>query len=94
MKNEKKPTGWAISVEVTEFFKDYCDATGQLYLRAQEAAMVIWPYLPADVRERALLQSGGLIPKIDPKFWHERLKELNIGAIPDADDGAGKPKRT
>lgn len=76
--NKRAKTGWDISTEVTEYFKDYCDSIGMSYFKAQEAAMFIWAFLPPRVRELAILQVGGKIPQVDSEFWKLYLEGLNL----------------
>ena len=91
--SKKAKTGWDISVEITEYFKDYCSACGQPLHKAQEAAMLIWTFLPAEVQRLALFQAGGKIPKLDESFWKEFLNKLGIESIFDTQSPSEKPKK-
>lgn len=69
-------TGWPLSVDVTDRFRDYCDKTGTEYARSQEGAMIVWLYLPAAAQRLACLQAAGVVPALDREFWEKYLEGL------------------
>lgn len=64
--NEKVQLGWKIPKSVLEKFRVYCVEVGSNYQDTTAAAMVVWPYLPAEVQRRAQLEASG---KSQKKFW-------------------------
>ena len=70
MKDFKKKvkTGWPIPEPVKESFVLFCAEKGTLAQEDCAAALLIFQYLPAQVREEARLEAKGA-RAIDKNFW-------------------------
>lgn len=90
-KNMQKLTlGWRISRDVKDDFTDFCAKVGSLVQEDCSGALVIWPYLPAQIREWARLEAKGL-PAVDKKFWIDFQKGLELGLAAQANIQQKKP---
>ena len=68
MKKETTKPGWNIPVDVRDSFTAFCAEVGTIAQEDCAGALLIWPYLPAQLREQAKLQAKGNAP-IDKKWW-------------------------
>ena len=66
----KIPLGWEVPPEIKDLFRDWCIDNGLVVQNDCAGALVIWPYLPSAIRERAKLQAKG-VAAIDEKFWNQ-----------------------
>lgn len=67
---EKSQLGWKVYTFVKDSFRDFCIENGLVVQDDCAGALVIWPYLPAAIRERAKIQANG-IESIDKEFWEQ-----------------------
>jgi len=74
---DKSQTNWLIPIEVKEDFTTFCNKSGTIAQDDCAGALVIWQYLPAQIRERAKLEAKG-IQAIDKDFWAEFRKVLDF----------------
>lgn len=76
--DEKITTGWRVPAKIKESFVEFCAQVGALAQEDCAGALVIWPYLPAAVREQAKLEAKG-IAAVDKKFWEQFRAGLELG---------------
>jgi hypothetical protein len=65
---EKFALGWRITNQVKDKFTEFCDSINHGYEDDCSAALMIWRYLPAQIREWAVLEAKG-VQQVDEKFW-------------------------
>ena len=68
--DEHVQLGWKVPLEVRENFTKFSNKTGTLIQEDCAGALMIWPYLPAEVREQAKLAAKGLV-EVEPAFWED-----------------------
>jgi len=73
-----KPVGWRVADDVKDVFTDFCKAVGANYEDSCAGALVIWQYLPAQIREWAILEAKGQ-PAVDREFWLDFAAGLQLG---------------
>jgi hypothetical protein len=78
---KKKPelikTGWNIPENVRDEFAAFCTKVGSRIQEDCAGALVIWPYLPPQIREQAKLASKGEA-QVDEIFWHNFRTGLEL----------------
>jgi hypothetical protein len=89
---EKVQTGWIIPVKIKESFVTFCAEKGALAQEDCAGALVIWQYLPAQIREWAKLEAKGL-PSIDKKFWEQFRHGLELGLQAQVNIQPNKPAK-
>jgi hypothetical protein len=78
-KNEEKiKTGWPIPVSVKESFVNFCAKVGCLAQEDCAGALLIWQYLPAQIREKARLEAKNA-RLMDEDFWQQFSSGLELG---------------
>jgi hypothetical protein len=78
-KNDKKiKTGWLIPVGIKDLFVNFCAEKGNIAQEDCAGALLIWQYLPAQVREQARLEAKG-VQAIDKKFWKQFCSGVELG---------------
>ncbi len=77
-KKDKVTAGWPIPPEVKESFVEFCAEKGNLAQEDCAGALVIWQYLPAQIREWARVEAKGR-PAVDPAFWDDFRRGLELG---------------
>jgi len=78
MKSDKTPAGWPIPKSVKQEFINFCNSKGSMIQEDCAGALMIWRFLPAQIREWAKLEAKG-IPAVDPKFWEDFEYGLRLG---------------
>ena len=71
-KETTKP-GWNIPVDIKEQFSSFCSKVGSVAQEDCSGALMIWQYLPPQIRERAKLEAKG-VNAIDKEFWEAFCK--------------------
>lgn len=66
--DEISQTGWRISRETREKFVVWCDSMGTKAQDDCAGALVVWPFLPSSIRERAKMVAKEIIPH-DDDYW-------------------------
>jgi hypothetical protein len=77
---EKTQPGWQIPSTVKEHFDTFCVHVGHVAQEDCAGALILWPRMPAQIREWAKLEAKN-DPQVEPVFW-ARLEKLIVGAIP------------
>lgn len=78
-KNEEKTkTGWPIPMSIKDSFVNFCAEMGNLAQEDCAGALLIWQYLPAQIRESARLEAKG-IRAVDKRFWKHFQTGLELG---------------
>ena len=90
---EKIQTGWQVPVSCKDSFTEFCDRVGSLVQEDCAGALVIWQYLPAQLRELAKLQAKGLV-EVDQKFWDQFHQGLELGIQAQSNIPPQKPDKT
>ncbi len=75
---EKTNTGWPIPTTIKESFSNFCADKGTIAQEDCAGALLIYQYLPAQVREQARLEAKGL-QSIDKKFWKKFCEGVELG---------------
>lgn len=75
---EKVKTGWLIPIPVKESFVAFSAEKGTVAQEDCAGALLIWQYLPAQIREEARLEAKG-VHSIDKKFWEQFCQGLELG---------------
>ena len=75
---EKVTAGWPVPVEAKRSFTEFCAKSGSLAQEDCAGALVMWQYLPAQIREWARLEAKG-IPSVDKEFWRAFEAGLQAG---------------
>jgi hypothetical protein len=60
--------GLRIPHNIYEKYTEFCDGVGGRYQDELCGAMLVWQYLPGEIRDRAKRQSLGTMP-FDKAFW-------------------------
>jgi hypothetical protein len=90
---EKIQTGWKIPVTCKDSFTKFCDEVGSLVQEDCAGALLIWQYLPAQIRELAKMHAKG-VTKIDKKFWDQFRQGLELGIQAQSNTPPQKPDKT
>lgn len=69
--------GWTVPVSVKDAFVDFCTSRGARIQEDAAGALVIWKYLPAQIREWARLEAKGT-PAVDRQFWESFARSLEL----------------
>lgn len=80
-KNNKKiqkkvRPGWFCPEEVKDSFVEFCDLHGVKIQEDFAGALVIWQYLPVQLRQLAKFEAKG-IDKVDKTFWEDFRKGID-----------------
>ena len=67
---EKIKLGWYVPAECRDKFAQWCADNGLICQDDCAGALVIWQYLPSQIREAAKLEAKG-IPSVNKQFWVE-----------------------
>jgi len=89
---EKIKTGWYIPVPLKEQFVTFCADMGNLAQEDCAGALLIWQYLPAQIRESARLEAKG-IRAVDKRFWKHFRAGLELGIQAQLDSLQQKPDK-
>lgn len=88
--------GWQVTPETVDAFKVFCDKAGVRYQDAASGALFLWMYMPAEIREWAMLAGKGDSESPDEDFWEgfrrafaAKANELRAG-LPDKKDSGRK----
>jgi hypothetical protein len=76
-KKETTKPGWNIPVDVRDSFTAFCAGVGAIAQEDCAGALLIWPHLPAEIREQAKVQAKGN-SAIDKKFWQQFRSGLEL----------------
>ena len=76
--SDKVTAGWPIPPDVKESFVKFCAERGNLAQEDCAGALLIWQYLPAQIREYARLAAKGK-KVVDDAFWEDFSKGLELG---------------
>ena len=88
-KNKKVQPGWLIPSKVKDIFSAFCTDMGVVAQEDCAGALMLWTYLPAEIRELARLEAKGL-REPDLEFWSHFAAGLRLGI---ADRRAGLHKK-
>lgn len=66
--------GWNLPVPVRDKFAEWCQSMGTKAQNDCAGALVVWPLLPASVRETAKMVANGIIPYND-EYW-QRFQQM------------------
>lgn len=88
----KVTAGWPIPADVKESFTKFCAEKGNLAQEDCAGALVIWQYLPAQIREYARLTAKGK-PAVDADFWEQFSKGLELGIKAQLNSRSQKPAK-
>ncbi len=75
---KKIKTGWLVPIELKESFVNFCAEKGNVAQEDCAGALLIWQYLPAQIREQARLEAKG-VQSVDKKFWKQFSLGLELG---------------
>lgn len=67
-KAEKIKLGWYVLRDCRDKFAQWCADKGVLCQEDCAGALIIWQYLPSEIREAAKAEAKG-IPSVDKQFW-------------------------
>lgn len=73
-KLETTKPGWNLPVPVRDKFSEWCQNMGNKAQDDCAGALVVWPLLPASVREAAKMVAKGIIP-YNEDYW-ERFQQM------------------
>lgn len=90
---EKIKIGWLIPVPIKERFVDFCAEKGNLAQEDCAGALLIWQYLPAQIRESARLEAKG-IRAVDKRFWKHFRAGLELGIQAQLNSPQQKPDKS
>jgi len=76
--SNKVTAGWPIPPDVKESFTKFCAEKGNLAQEDCAGALLIWQFLPAQIREYARLSAKGKAV-VDDDFWEQFSKGLEMG---------------
>lgn len=65
-------------MKVKDDFADFCTEKGNIIQEDCAGALLIWQYLPAQIRESARLEAKG-IRAVDKRFWKHFQAGLELG---------------
>ena len=68
--SEKIRLGWEVPKELRNSFRDWCVNKGVLVQEDCAGALIIWQFLPAEIREAAKMEAKGT-PSLNKKFWSD-----------------------
>ena len=66
--NEKIQISWRVPQDVKDNFTSFCNHIGAIIEDDCAGALIVWQYLPAELREQAKLAAKNQ-GKIDKVFW-------------------------
>ena len=89
-KEEKIKTGWPVPMSVKDSFVNFCAEMGTLAQEDCAGALLIWQYLPAQIRESARLEAKG-IRAVDKNFWKHFRAGLELGIQAQLNNPPQKP---
>ena len=89
---EKTKPGWFIPVKVKDSFVNFCADKGNIIQEDCAGALLIWQYLPAQIRESARLEAKG-IRAVDKRFWKHFQAGLELGIQAQLDSPRQKPDK-
>ena len=93
-KNEEKTkTGWPIPLSIKDSFVNFCADMGNLAQEDCAGALLIWQYLPAQIRESARLEAKG-IRAVDKRFWNHFRAGLELGIQAQSNNLPQKPDKS
>lgn len=72
---EKTKTGWLIPINIKDLFVNFCAEMGNIAQEDCAGALLIWQYLPAQIREAARLEAKGA-QKANKEFWENFRKSV------------------
>ena len=78
MVDEVVQLGWKVPIGVRDSFATFSNKMGTVIQEDCAGALMIWPYLPAEIREQAKLAAKGLV-EIDSVLWDEFHAGLRKG---------------
>lgn len=84
--------GWLIPEPIKERFVNFCAEKGNLAQEDCAGALLIWQYLPAQIRESARLEAKG-IRAVDKRFWKHFRAGLELGIQAQLDSQQQKPNK-
>lgn len=90
--NEKTKTGWPIPANIKDDFVNFCAEKGNIAQEDCAGALLIWQYLPAQVREQARLEAKGVLA-IDKKFWKQFCSGVELGLQAQLKSPQQKPEK-
>ena len=73
---EKTKLGWYVPADCRNGFAQWCADSGFICQDDAAGALILWPYIPAVIREQAKLQAKGIVP-VDENFWDAFRSNLN-----------------
>ena len=76
--NGKTKLGWCIPKNIREDFTEFCATKGTLIQEECAGALIIYQFLPAEIRELARLQAKG-VEDINSDFWKDFASALRLG---------------
>jgi hypothetical protein len=77
---ETTTTGWLIPVEVKDSFTKFCTTKGSIIKEDCAGALLIWQYLPPEIREWARLEAKGISSVDQPETTlHQKLQKALSG---------------
>jgi len=90
---DKVTAGWPIPPDVKESFVKFCSDKGNLAQEDCAGALLIWQYLPAQIREYARLAAKGK-HVVDADFWEQFSKGLELGIRAQLSSQPHKPAKS
>ncbi len=81
--------GWKVPVAAKENFAKFCNKVGAVIQDDCAGALMIWPYLPSEIREQAKLAAKGLV-EVEPGLWEDFQAGLRMALRAQANNPQGK----
>jgi len=76
--NEIVQLGWKVPANVREQFGSFCNAHGGVTQEECAGALILWQYIPSEIREQAKMEAKGLA-QVDKSFWLKLQEGLRQG---------------
>ena len=77
---KKVKTGWLVPVELKDSFVNFCAEKGNLAQEDCAGSLLVWQYLPAQIREQARLEAKG-VHAVGRNFWVQFSHEIEAVSL-------------